>query len=543
MHGGVVSTVNVGELELVEMARVSRAYQALLTGLPANKFESLRELHDTLASTHQVTKELCFNSTNITSANYFGSPYRGMTSGRSGAKKQYYKSAEWVVARDNWRKYNLSKICGGAYSVINICSRLFPHDSFDITIAAASLDHRTSQILAQIVESLMNLGVRIIYRGFPSQLIRNLSNLKKISDHLQLKPLIITTGMAPTDHEFALLRKTFDSDNIFQEYGAQDLGIQLFSCRQCGGYHSDNPRCLLSIIDGKIYSSDLFSKDQPVIGCYTGDLAVACSELCSTTGQKGFHIKQIPRVTSTLPGNTSNSLNRTMVGQFDILLATNADPMLVEARDKALDGGRNNSNASNFSLDRIQERLKNHEFTLLRLDLNQSLAAAKRLEWQKKQLSLVSFLLAHSMILDDVKLSSYIFKWQEINASSHELISYAQDIYRSISSSDTYTTIEVFMLTSEIIKFVLTSVSPTEYLLNEPALINRLDSLWQSIQRDGSLPKCCAITEAIKPYILSFVWLKYPYVLDDVLSSFAGTANYNILFVEYLQSAGCLLKN
>ena len=283
---------------------------------------------------------------------------------------------------------------------------------------------------------------------------------------------------------------------------------------------------MLSIIDGKIYSSDLFSKDQPVIGCYTGDLAVACSELCSTTGQKGFHIKQIPRVTSTLPGNTSNSLNRTM-----------------EARDKAWDGGRKNSNASNFSLDRIQERLKNHEFTLLRLDLNQSLAAAKRLEWQKKQLSLVSFLLAHSMILDDVKLSSYIFKWQEVNASSHELISYAQDIYRSISSSDTYTTIEVFMLTSEIIKFVLTSVSPTEYLLNEPALINRLDSLWQSIQRDGSLPKCCAITEAIKPYILSFVWLKYPYVLDDVLSSFAGTANYNILFVEYLQSAGFLLKN
>ena len=156
---------------------------------------------------------------------------------------------------------------------------------------------------------------------------------------------------------------------------------------------------------------------------------------------------------------------------------------------------------------------------------------------------MVSFLLAHSMILDDVKLSLYIFKWQEINPSSHELISYAQDIYRSISSSDTYTTIEVFMLTSEIIKFVLTSVRPTEYLLNEPVLINRLDSLWQSIQRDGSLPKCCAITEAIKPYILSFVWLKYPYLLDDVLSSFVGTANYNILFVEYLQSAGFLLKN
>jgi len=524
------------------MARDSRSYQPLLRRLPEKNLGSLRELHDTLASSHQVSKELCFNSTNITSVNYFIAPYRGMTSGRSGSKKQYYKSAEWVNARDNWRRQNLHNISGGSYSVINICSRLFPHDSFDITIAAARLDKTASQILAQIAEKLTSFGLRIIYRGFPSQLIRSLSELKSISKNLGIQPVVITTGMAPTEQELMLLRETFDANSILQEYGAQDLGIQLFSCRHCGQFHFDNPRCMLTLVDRKLYSSDLFSKDQPVIGCYTGDLGIASSEQCSATGQKGFSVKQQPHVTSTLSDNASSLLKRPQVRQFDILLDINADPQLIQIRDKAFAGVCSDNEVRHFSGDRVYDKLKNNQLSLLRLDLNRSLSALKRLEWQKKQLSLVSFLLAHSMILDDVNLTKYITKWQGIETTSLGLVAVIQDVYGAISTSGDDNTMEVFNLTSEIIKMILASHSAVEDLLKEPSLLTRLDLLWQSIERNGSMPKCCAITEVIKPYILSYVWLKHPYLMDKFLASFEGSADYNILFVEYLQSAGFLSK-
>lgn len=539
----MVCTVNVGEWDLIEVARDSRAYQPLLRRLPEQNLGSLRKLHDTLASSHQATKELCFSSTNITSVNYFIAPYRGMTSGRSGSKKQYYKSAQWVNARDDWRRKNLHNISGGAYSVINICSRLFPHDSFDITIAAASLDKIASKILAQIAQRLTSFGLRIVYRGFPSQLIRSLSELKSISRNLGIQPVVITTGMAPTDQELTLLRETFGATSIHQEYGAQDLGIQLFSCRHCGQFHFENPRCILTLVDGKLYSSDLFSIDQPVIGCYTGDLGLASSERCSATGQKGFSVKQQPHVTSTLLGNASSLLNRANVREFDILLGINADAQLVQIRDEALAGVGLDNEVRHFSVDRVYDKLKNNQLSLLRLDLNRSLSALKRLEWQKKQLSLVSFLLAHSMILDDENLTGYIMKWQEIETTSLGLVAVIQDVYERISTSDNDNTVEVFNLTSEVIKFIIASQCAVEDLLTNPTLLSILELIWQSIARNGSMPKCFAITEAIKTYMLSYVWLKHPHLMDEILDSYEGSANYNILFVEYLQSAGFLSKS
>jgi hypothetical protein len=133
----------------------------------------LADLHDRIARAGGTRKQQCFSSENITQADHFASTYRGITSGRSGQRLDYRKSCQWLQQRDAWRRMQLQQRANGDYAVINVASRLFPQDPFDITLVCGILDRSISESLGEIVAHLQRQNRHIFWRGFPARLLEN----------------------------------------------------------------------------------------------------------------------------------------------------------------------------------------------------------------------------------------------------------------------------------------------------------------------------------------------------------------------------------
>ena len=223
-------------------------------------------LHHKLVELGGSTKQGCFSTTNITCATHYASSHRGITSGRSGQRLDYRKPDHWIHIRDHWRRRNLLSRADGDYAVIHVASRLFPHDPDDITLACGQIDRSLQRCLLELLTQLRERGLTIFFRGFPARLQDTIEPIRAVCQQIGMPTIhLISTGTKLRQEQREALQYAIGNGQLITEYGAQDCGIQLYSCPECGAFHLENPRSLLSVAQNRLYATDRYSLSQPVL--------------------------------------------------------------------------------------------------------------------------------------------------------------------------------------------------------------------------------------------------------------------------------------
>lgn len=521
----------------------------------------LADLHDRIARAGGTRKQQCFSSENITQADHFASTYRGITSGRSGQRLDYRKSCQWLQQRDAWRRMQLQQRANGDYAVINVASRLFPQDPFDITLVCGILDRSISESLGEIVAHLQRQNRHIFWRGFPARLLENAEQIRNLCQRVGVRRTsVISTGAAATAELQQILSSDTNSGGVVNEYGAQDCGLQLYSCPACGHFHARNPRCLLSVEAGQIYATDLHSHSQPVVAMATGDLAAMHHGACPISTEPGFMPRPIPALQSP---DHADALRRRLDAAAQhrpfILTAGQADPILLELRKAAGLQPRDGSAAAGLAaprqggvgeIDELVELAGRGAIALCRERLEQRLSPALLSCFARRRTSLISYLIGHLVVMDLPAWRDILAIWlSEARQHGAERATEAR-LQQSVGLALSRTRgacqnlIGVFDDTSTLLLTLLRDPTPAERLISQTGLDQQVDPLLGRLallhpeDRPLSLPliSCCS------DLLLAHCWRKDRQLLEWLAEACRGSEDGDIRAAEAVHRSGLLRK-
>jgi hypothetical protein len=528
--------------ELKGLLLQSRIYLPRLAEISNVERMSLLSIHNILVDQGGVKKDDWLSLQNVVSEYFFASDYKGVTSGRSGRRAEYTKSAEWIVQRDLWRQKNLSRIAGTDYAVVNIASRLFPHDPFDISILDCRLSSDEDDRIHNLFDYYKGQNITVIFRGFPARIVDSLDFLKKISGDHHVRTIILTTGWSVHSREKKVLENHFGECNVFSEYGAQDLGIQLYSCEYCGMFHAENPRSLISISGRKIFSSDLFSHTQPVIAAETGDLATVRSDTCPAGEGLIFMPVCMPPVLPP-PSDRSNSrIQQINPGSQKLLLGPYAHPILAEI----LNSGRTNiwdpRDTSRNYRQEMQDLLSDNNISGCRFLLTSNLDKEMLLLWKQRKISLVSFLLGFLVVADNNQWIELAGSW--LDSSGYDslpgLLSATRATCQNIAQQSGLSAVALLVVDIVISLF---SLDPSTPFINSLDLIEPLlEDLCRGISNSTLTLASLPMGSAIHSYLSAYCWRHRRDMLEMVFSSYSGFKTHGMNLVEQHQSLGLLRK-
>ena len=531
--------------KLRDLLLQSRIYSSRFA--EANELErmSLLEIHNTMASEGGVTKDDWLSSRNIVNEEFFVSEYKGVTSGRSGRRAEYTKSSEWVRQRDLWRQDNLSRMSGSEYAVINVASRLFPHDAFDLSILDSTLSRDDERRLCGVFEYYKDHDIAVIFRGFPARIIDSLQLLLQIQRHHQVTIKVLTTGW-PTNHpQRKTLEENFGKCNLFSEYGAQDLGIQLYSCKICGMYHAENPRSLITVCKSKIFSTDLYSHTQPVIAADTGDLASVKSVECPVSAGLVFIPVCMPPVLPVQPTRQQDRSRNDTLGKQNLLLSPRPHPDLESLLGS--NTGKIYSLSQDCGLDyrkHLFEILADNDISGCRSLVERALDRGMLLSWRKRDLSLLSFLIGFLVVTDSDQWIDVACPWLDNKQSDSVYTAELLTVTRSKCERILMGT-EAKPIALLVVDIVMTLFSldlDTSFIDSLDSVEGLLEELCRLMSSFRPMPACLPLGSSIRTYISAYCWRHRKDMLDVVLHSFSGHKTSNMNLIEERQALGFMRK-
>lgn len=528
--------------ELRSLILQSGVYLSRLVDVGNLEYMSLTDIHNILVDQGGVRKDEWLSSRNVVSEGFFASDYKGVTSGRSGNRTEYTKPAEWVRHRDLWRQKNLLRIARSDYAVVNVASRLFPHDPFDISILSCNLSVDERNRLGRLIDYYKNEDIAVIFRGFPARLVESLDLLLNIFRNHQVRSIILTTGFSLHPLQKKVLENHFGECNVFSEYGAQDLGIQLYSCEHCGMFHVENPRSLISIRDRKIFATDLYSHTQPVIAADTADLATVSSDACPAGADLVFMPVCMPPVLPPPPAVPHGNIRHPTPRSQSLLMGPTAHPVLADVLNS---GSGIIHDASNKRRDHRQEILH----FLARNDINgcRSLLASlldkeMLLLWKQRNISLVSFLIGFLVITDNTQWMDFAEPWID-NRGSCSIPDMLSATHSSCQYIAKYNELGAIALLGIDIVFRLFSLNPaTPFIKALDSIETLLGELCTSISNSKIPLAALPLVSAIHSYLLAYCWRHRRDMLEMLLSAYSGFKTYSMDLIEEHQSLGLLKK-
>ncbi|WP_198001922.1 hypothetical protein [Synechococcus sp. CB0205] len=528
--------------ELRDLLLQSNIYSSRLAEVKNPERMSLPSIHNILVDQGGIKKDDWLSLQNVVSENFFASEYKGVTSGRSGRRAEYTKPAEWIVQRDLWRQKNLSRIAGRDYAVVNIASRLFPHDPFDISILDCRLSSDEYERLGKLVDYYKSQDVTVIFRGFPARLVESLDFLQRIRGAHEGRTIILTTGWSVHPREKKVIENRFGKCNVFSEYGAQDLGIQLYSCEYCGMFHAENPRSLISISGRKIFSTDLYSHTQPVIAAETTDLARVRSDTCPAGEGLVFMPICMPPVLLPPSERSSSSIQQISPGSQKLLLGPNAHPILAEILNSGPKVNWNPRDKRKDYRQALQDLLSKNNISECRSLLASVLDKEMLLVWKQRKMSLVSFLLGFLVVADNHQWIDLAGPWLDSSGSDYllDLLSATRAICENIEQRSGLSDVALLVVDIVISLFSLDPSTPFTNSLDsiEPLLEDLCRNIGNSRLGVASLP----MASAINSYLSAYCWRHRRDMLEMVFSSYSGFKTPNMNLIEQYQSLGLLRK-
>ena len=537
--------------ELIKQAKRSAVYAPLLI----DREFGIADFHNWLVSKGGIRKDDCFSSSNITDTSYFGTTYLGMTSGRSGYHCEYRKGSSWLKSRDRHRRAELTLRARSAYSVINIASRLFPHDKHDVTVVSASIDSKIERGLLEILDYLKSLDLHIFWRGFPNRLCENIDVIQRLCSKASIdRASLITTGLGARRQQSNIIQKSLSGMLVIDEYGAQDCGIQIYSCSECGLFHANNPRSLISIVGANIYATDLYSFGQPVIAIDTGDRAVVSEDVCMHSGQQGFLPKPIPGAIIQHPRPQAKSGTEMLV-RPSFITAFNADQDLY--RLIQLTGSGHVEELRNEELMLPSSELyllanlaSEGRIGLCRERLKSLLCPNMLQQFSHKRTSLISYLISHLMIMSGKQWSEEILEiWicpQDNGGVSSSINSLEQTLDRIIEGkncSGEWLT-NLYIYTTRILIRILHDPAPGEFLVGSSGLACCMEELrvFLTPLSPNRIKAALPILTPLKSYLLAHLWQYDAQLMDLFLEYWQGSESKNIAIVEDLYRSGAMRK-
>ena len=502
----------------------------------------LHSIHNILVEQGGVKKDDWLSLQNVVSEDFFASHYKGVTSGRSGRRAEYTKTAEWIVQRDQWRQQNLTRIAGGDFAVVNVASRLFPHDHFDISILDCRLSADEKCRFGRVVDYYKNNDITVIFRGFPARLVDSLDFLLHIREDHQFRTIILTTGWSLHPQQKKLFTNHFGECNVFSEYGAQDLGIQLYSCENCGMFHAENPRSLISISGRKIFSTDLYSHTQPVVASETADLATVRSDRCPIGEGLVFMPVCMPPVLPPPSARSSSSIQHISPGSQKLLLGPNAHPILVEILNRGLEGNWDPLDISRDYRQEIDDLLANNNISGCRNLLASILDKEMLTLWKQRDISLVSFLVGFLVVADNKQWIDLAGPWLDNCGSDSlpELLSATRIACQNIAQQRGLSVVALLVIDIVISLFSLDPSTP--FINSLDSIEPLLDDLCRTIGKSKLTVASLPMGSAIHSYLSAYCWRHRRDMLEMVFSSYSGFKTHGMNLIELHQSLGLLKK-
>lgn len=528
--------------ELKGLLLQSSIYLSRLAEVSNLEHMSLPSIHNILVDQGGVTKDDWLSLQNVVSEYFFASDYKGVTSGRSGRRAEYTKSAEWIVQRDLWRRKNLSRIAGRDYAVINIASRLFPHDPYDISILNCRLSNDESNRISKLVNYCNSKDITVIFRGFPARLVDSLEFIQNARGNRQDRAIILTTGWSVHPQEKKILENHFGKCNVFSEYGAQDLGIQLYSCEYCGMFHAENPRSLISISGRKIFSTDLYSHTQPVIAAETADLATVGSDSCPAGNGLVFMPVCMPPVLPPPSDRPSSRIQQIDPGSQKLLLGPNAHPILAEIFNTSPKDSRDPRDTSMNYRQEMQDLLSKNNVSGCRTLLAAILDKDMLLVWKRRKISLVSFLLGFLVVADNSQWIDLVGSWLDGRGSESvpDLLLVTRATCQNITQQSELSAVALLIVDIVISLFSLDPGTPFINSLDQ--IESLLDELCRTISNPRFTVASLPMGSAIHSYLSAYCWRHRRDMLEMVVSSYSGFKTHGMNLIEQHQSMGLLRK-
>lgn len=522
----------------------------------------LAELHDRIAKAGGTRKQQCFALDNITQADHFASTYRGITSGRSGQRFDYRKGQQWIEQRDRWRRSQLRQRADGNYAVINVASRLFPHDPFDITLVCADITPALTASLQDILAHLREQDLHVFWRGFPARLLENLGQIRSLCDRIGMRrSSVISTGAGATAEQQRILCSVLSPGGLVDEYGAQDCGIQLYSCPACGCFHASNPRCLLSVERGQLYATDLYSHSQPVVAMATGDLAVIHDGVCPVTDEAGFVPRPIPALQShDHAGIARQRHDATARHRPFILTAPHADPTLLNLRAAAglqpqepapPASGQRPGDVSAAGINELVELAGRGAIALCRERLGQHLSRSLLARFAGRQTSLIDHLIGQLVLVDLSTWEGILRIWLSAEASQPGAGSDAEALLRQTLAMDirhahraSADLLGVCGDTTELLVTILGDPTPAGQLISQTGLSRQVDPLLHRLAglSGDDRPLALPIVSACSDLLLAHCWRKDRRLMEWLAAAFRGSEDGGIHAAEAMHRAGLLRK-
>ena len=538
----------------MEQAAVSKVYKPVLHGGAEAEDEDIWHLHERLAKAGGMSKNDCFSPLNITHSSYFSNTYRGITSGRSGQSYEYLKGRQWLNIRDEYRRSQLRARAGGGYAVINVASRLFPHDPFDMTLIGRTLDADLERRIVEIITYLAARNLHIFWRGFPVRLLENIHTIQRLCALTAIRSTsIITTGSNATTDQLCILNQAFTGNGLINEYGAQDCGIQLYSCPYCGLFHASNSRSLITVVAGRLFATDLYSFTQPVIAMATGDLAILNDSPCLDSHEPGFMPQPIPGV---LP---IGSRQKTMQGDVPteksfLLTAAGVDSGLSQLiQAVGLQANRPAAGVGSPSPNYVLERLVNLAATGLiancRDQLETSLNTVICARFSGQNTSLNAYLLGHLMLVTASDWRMVLEIWISLDPvsvvfDSQTLLQRTLSVTIKHSRGCAEEIRRLYILTTELLIVILADDRPGEVLMGSTCLQERLDQIYLHLDDCNyeQLSLALPILSSIKGYLLAHLWRRDHRLMVTLMEAWKGSDNSRIRQAEAMHRSGLLRK-
>lgn len=516
--------------------------------------EDIGALHDRLARAGGMSKHECFSPLNIAHFSYFANTYRGISSGRSGRHYEYQKGRSWLEIRDQYRRLQLKERAGGDYAVINVASRLFPHDMFDMTLVGRNLGSGLDRQIVEIIAYLASRNLYIFWRGFPARLVENIHEIQRLCALTAIRRTsLITTGSSSTPEQLRLLKVAFKGDGLINEYGAQDCGIQLYSCPCCGLFHANNPRSMITVVAGRLIATDLYSFTQPVIAMATGDLATVNDSTCRLSVEPGFMPRPMPGV---IPSCSPQQQPQGAVPseRSFLLTAAGVDSGLcqlihsvgLQAIDPAAGVG---SLSPNQALERLVSLAANGLITSCRDQLEASLSNVIRARFARQHTSLIAYLLGHLMLITANDWRWVLEIWinpdpGSVGLGSEALLKRTLNVTLQHTGGCVEKLRSLHIQTTEMLIVILADDRTGETLIGSASLAERLDRLCSQLadcnyeQFTLALPILCSL----KDYLLAHLWRRDHSLMVTLMEAWKGSDNSRIRLTEAVHRTGLLRK-
>lgn len=517
--------------------------------------DAIREVHNRIARAGGTHKQQCFSLDNITQASHFANQYRGITSGRSGHVCEYRKGRQWVHQRDQWRRSQLQLRAAGDYAVINVASRLFPQDRFDLTLGCVELYGGVADCQQEILAHLREQGLHIFWRGYPARLLEQAQAIRSLCKRLDLRRTsVISTGIPASGEQLGRLQDLLAPAGVINEYGAQDCGLQLYACTACGSFHRANPRCLLSVEQGQLFATDLHSHSQPVLAMAIGDLAVVQGAPCPLAGEPGFLPRGIPAMQS--PDQAAlHRQRREAAAQHRpfILTAVGCDPSLAAlTRTAGLQPQAVFDPVPALAeCDVLVGLARGGAIGLCRERLGQRLSPALLASFARRHSSLIAYLIGQLVLVDLATWREIVWIWLEADGGSRgqdetPLARLARNLQLVVSRADQTPDdlLVIYRHTTALLQALLLEATLAEQIIGQLGLSTEVDPLLQRLteldpaDRQRALPivSCCS------DLLQAHCWRKDRRLLEWLAAGCRGSENGGIRAAEALHRAGLLRK-